>query len=134
MGIAIWSSRYETGHRIIDSQHQALFGAINQLAESFRAGNSSCQVRESLAFLEEYTCEHFQTEEGLMREAGFAGLAEHAAIHAELVEQVRELQARLEGGQPATMEVMIFLADWLTHHIDEADMALVDFLKDQQRG
>jgi len=133
MEIAIWSSRYETGNQVIDIQHRALFNAINRLAESFRAGNSSRQVKESLAFLAQYTSEHFQTEEALMREAGFAGVAAHAAVHAQLMGQVGDLQSRLDEGQPVTMEVMIFLADWLTHHIDEVDMAMVDFLKERQQ-
>jgi hemerythrin len=32
------------------------------------------------------------------------------------------------------MDVTIFLADWLTHHINDVDMRYVDFFKKQQEG
>lgn len=133
MDIAIWSSRYETGIELIDGQHKALFAAINQLAHAFRAGTASDQVRESLAFLVSYTDEHFRSEEHYMREMGYSGLASHALEHAALMEQVRDLQAELVGGKLVTMDVTIFLADWLKRHISGSDMGYVDFVKDKAR-
>ena len=55
MTIATWDPRFATGIPLIDDQHRALFVAINALAESFRAGHASTQVKESLDFLAHYT-------------------------------------------------------------------------------
>ena len=129
MAIANWSSRYETGIGSIDSQHQALFQALNKLADSFKAGTPKEQVKDSLDFLVKYTAEHFQTEERYMRDMDYPGLGPHVALHAELMEKAHALQAKHLQGTPTTMEVTIFLADWLKHHINAVDMEYVAFAR-----
>jgi hemerythrin len=133
LAIAIWNERFETGIALVDAQHQALFEAVNQLAASFGAGRTADQARESLDFLAKYTIEHFQTEEHFMQEMGYPALRPHAAEHARLVNKVQLLQARMAEGKPITMDVTIFLADWLKHHIHGSDMAYVRFVKDKNR-
>jgi hemerythrin len=132
MPIAIWNSRFETGIDLIDAQHKSLFAAVNQLVDSFQEGKARAQVKESLDFLVDYALEHFQTEERFMRAADYPGLAEHMTEHARLLEQVRDLQMDLLDGKAATMDVTIFLVDWLKVHIHESDMAWVYFMKDQR--
>lgn len=133
MPIAIWSSRFETGIAIIDQQHQALFEAVNKLADSFKNGTASAQVKASMDFLVKYTVEHFQTEEKFMKEMGYPKLTSHTAEHAQLVAKAKDLQARLAEGKPVTVEVTSFLADWLKHHINEVDMGYVEFAKAKGR-
>ncbi len=133
MAIAIWSSRFETGIPIIDTQHKALFEAVNKLADSFKAGTSAAQVKASMDFLVKYTVEHFQTEEKYMREIDYPKLTSHMAEHAQLVAKAQGLQAKLAEGKPVTVEVTTFLADWLKHHINEVDMGYVEFLKAKNR-
>ncbi len=133
MAIAIWSSRFETGIPIIDTQHKALFEAVNKLADSFKAGTSAAQVKASMDFLVKYTVEHFQTEEKYMREIDYPKLTSHMAEHAQLVAKAQALQAKLAEGKPVTVEVTTFLADWLKHHINEVDMGYVEFLKAKNR-
>ena len=74
MTIAIWSSQFETGIDLIDSQHKALFEAVNSLEASFSIGNINNAAKKSLDFLEKYTIEHFQTEERFMRDAAYPGV------------------------------------------------------------
>ena len=130
MAIAVWSSRFATGIPLVDAQHQSLFQAVNRLAESFREGNTAAQVKESLDFLVGYTQEHFQTEERFMREMDYPGLAEHMGEHARLMEQVHDLQMNHAEGRPVTLDVAIFLADWLRDHIHGSDLAYVRFMKE----
>lgn len=133
MAIAIWSSRFETGIPIIDTQHKALFEAVNKLADSFKNGTASAQVKASMDFLVKYTVEHFRTEEKYMREIDYPKLTSHMAEHAQLVAKAQGLQAKLAEGKPVTLEVTTFLADWLKHHINEVDMGYVEFLKAKNR-
>ena len=133
MPIAIWSSRFETGIAIIDQQHQALFEAVNKLADSFKSGTASAQVKASMDFLVKYTVEHFQTEEKFMKEMGYPKLSSHMAQHGQLVAKAKDLQARLAEGKTVTVEVTSFLADWLKHHINEEDMGYVEFAKAKAR-
>lgn len=134
MTVAIWNARYETGIELIDAQHRSLFDAINQLAEAFRLGLSREQARESLAFLMRYVGEHFQTEERFMEDLGFPGLAAHRAEHDELTGMTQDLAIRLAGGEPVTMDVTIFISDWLQRHIRESDLKYVAFLHDTHRN
>jgi hemerythrin len=131
--IAVWNNRFETGIAIIDTQHKSLFDALNKLADSFGAGTSKSHVKESLDFLMKYAAEHFETEERFMRDMGYPALASHMAEHAQLTGKTRDLQNRLVEGKPMTVEVTIFLADWLRHHIQEVDMGYVAFAKDKAR-
>lgn len=133
MAIANWSSRYETGIGIIDTQHKALFEAVNKLADSFKAGTSKAQVKDSLDFLVKYTVEHFQTEEKYMRDMDYPKLTSHMAEHAQLILKAKDLQDKLAEGKSMTMDVTIFLADWLKHHINDVDMDYVAFTKEQNR-
>ena len=66
-----------------------------------------------------------------MREMNYPRLAEHMGQHAQLMEQVRDLQMDLMDGKPVIMEVTILLAEWLKAHIHDSDMAYVYFMKDQ---
>jgi hemerythrin-like metal-binding protein len=131
MAIANWNSRFETGIGSIDSQHQSLFEAMNKLADAYRLGVAKVQAEESLGFLVQYTHEHFLAEEKVMRDMDYPGLGPHMALHAELMEQAHAMQASHAQGSPTTMEVTIFLADWLKHHIHEADMDYVAFTREK---
>ena len=66
-----------------------------------------------------------------MREMGFPALASHELEHAALMQEVQDLRAKLVSGKPVTMDVTVFLADWLKRHISESDKCYVDFVKDQ---
>ena len=133
MAIANWNSRFETGIDLIDNQHKALFDAVNKLADSFKAGTSKAQVKDSMDFLVQYTVEHFATEEKIMKDMGYPKVTSHIAEHLQLVQKAQALQAKLAEGKPVTMEVTIFLADWLKHHINEVDMGYVEFKRAQDR-
>ncbi len=134
MAIAHWNSRYATGIEVIDAQHRAIFEALNRLAEAFRTGRAPGLVDESLEALLAYTVEHFQTEERYMRELDYPGLAAHQAEHAVLIVKSQELRERYAEGSPVVMDVTIFFADLLQHHINQVDMAMVAFMKEQQEG
>ena len=133
MAIAIWSSQFETGIDLIDSQHKTLFEAVNRLEASFSLGDTDNAVKKSLDFLGKYTIEHFQTEEQFMRVAGYPGLAKHMVEHSLLLTKLSDLKARLAEGTPLTMDVMTFFAGWLGHHIYGTDLAMVRFLKEKDR-
>jgi hemerythrin len=49
LNIAIWNNRYVTGIEVIDAQHQSLFAAVNEVAESFKSGTSHERVRVCMA-------------------------------------------------------------------------------------
>jgi hemerythrin len=134
MTLAVWGPSLETGIDVIDAQHKALFEAIDTLATSFRAGLAVTKARESLEFLARYTVEHFQTEERFMRAMGYPDLDAHRVEHGRLVSKLQMLQVKQGKGYLVTAEVATFVADWLAHHIHEADMGYVQFARERVRG
>lgn len=136
MTLAVWSDRYETGIPEIDAQHRRLFQAINRMEAAYQAGTEEVEAQASLAFLARYTLEHFETEEALMREVGYPMLSFHQKEHADLMDRILVMKAKLDAGFQVPLDgadfaahVANFAADWLAHHINEADMGYVQFVK-----
>lgn len=118
-----WKEDYSVGNALIDKQHQALFALVNEVADKVKAGNMP-EIIGVIKRLATYTVEHFKDEEAIMKKAGYASFEDHQMIHAELVEKVLDLQAKLEKKQPVSMVGIIrFLSDWLKDHILQDDMA-----------
>lgn len=124
-----WDSRFAVGVATIDAQHRTLFDHVNALHDAMQAGHGKDEIGKTLAFLARYTVEHFHTEEELMRRTSYPGYLSHKAIHDDLTQQVKDLQAKLDrGSQMLSLSVMHFLRDWLSHHISEEDKKLAQHL------
>jgi hemerythrin len=132
MPIARWNDRYETGIEIIDAQHRALLEDLNHLAEVLEGGAAVEALNEGLAGLAQRTIKHFQTEEGLMKEMGYPARCGHLDQHHDLILQVRTLQYLQAKGQAVGREVADHLAGWFDHHIRDADMGYVSYLRAQR--
>ncbi len=110
-----WKKEYELGHAGIDAQHRELFELTNQMA----AARTADELKPLLMVLYKHTREHFQLEEGLMRDAGFPGLAEHAEYHNKLLLRLTDLSLK---DHAAIDKLMV---DWALRHtqFDDADAA-----------
>ncbi len=130
MPFATFSDDLRLGHEQIDRQHASLFEAVNQLHDAMRAGNSRQELSRILAFLRAYTIEHFQTEGAFMRDTDYPGMEAHQTEHENLVQQVKDLEAKhTAGSMTISLTVMTFLKDWLEHHVSEVDRKLVGHLQ-----
>jgi hemerythrin len=133
MPIAVWMPKYLTGNPAVDRQHQRLFELVNELHHGIISGHGRETMGPTLKALAGYTLEHFATEEGFMRSAGYAHYARHKAKHDQLAAQVKDLMAQYDAGSlalPGTLSK--FLADWLTHHIKEEDMEMISWLRQKE--
>jgi hemerythrin len=77
----IWAQKYETGSSAIDKQHKELFSKIDELSLALYNGTAKRIVEGMISFLERYIEDHFKTEEGIMRMAGYPHLSSHTQIH-----------------------------------------------------
>jgi hemerythrin-like metal-binding protein len=123
MALLRWdNSRYSVGVKFVDGQHHILFGLINDLHDAMLRGEAKSQMGELLRKLAEYTQTHFTAEEKMMAAAKYPGLADHQLKHRDLIKQVQEFSSRFEKGELAlTLDLMNFLRDWLTNHIQKVD-------------
>jgi len=135
MDIAIWDDSFKTGHNIVDTQHQELFKMVNQLHAAIVGGHGKEVLIPTLQKLASYTIEHFRSEEELMTAACYPALAEHKKKHEDLAREVGDLMEKYQSGK-AVLSITLsnFLANWLRHHIKEDDIALVKFLKNQNKA
>jgi len=124
----IWDSSIQTGHRVVDLQHQAIFKAFNRLLKAMQQGKGRDEVHRTLVFLQDYTQRHFSMEEELMDQSDYPDMSQHCTLHHEFIEKVVRLTDRSERGATVTIAVMQFLKDWLVDHVKVEDMRLTRHL------
>ena len=129
MAAFVWTSKLETGVVALDDQHKRLFEAINDLGQAFRYGDIAAQIEQSMAFLLNFTLEHFLEEEAWMRTIEYPEIEAHQAEHAKLVASLLALRDRSNAGEHMTRRVTQYLVHWLGQHIEEFDM---DYIKHAQ--
>jgi len=116
----------------IDDQHRALFAEVDRFDAAVRAGVQGAEIRKLFAFLGQYAQEHFESEERLMRDAGYPRLASHALEHAEFRRRLATLLPHWESeGESIAllMAVSGFLARWLREHVATSDRAIGEYLR-----
>ena len=116
----------------IDDQHRALFAEVDRFDAAVRAGVHGPELRKLFAFLGRYAQEHFETEERLMRDAGYPRLASHALEHAEFRRRLATLLPHWESEGDSIallMAVSGFLARWLREHVATSDRAIGEYLR-----
>lgn len=117
-----WSDDYSVGVEEIDAQHKELVRLLNSLHQAIHERHGSDACRRILDELTDYTRVHFAVEESLMRISGYPDFANHKKIHTTLIQQIHDLQVKLDSGAAKiSFELLHFLKNWLMVHIVEAD-------------
>jgi hemerythrin len=130
MDLIKWKNEYAVDVAEIDEQHRHLIGLINRLGDAMSV-NKGCEVVDAvLAELVSYTTYHFDAEERLFLQHGYDEREEHRKAHAELAAGVRELSdAARRDDRKRSIEVMLFLSDWLNRHILDEDRKFGEYVK-----
>ena len=124
------NSPYDTGVRIIDEQHQELFGIVDRLRRMIAEGTARNVVEALLGDLLACSERHFATEETYMSKFSYPDFSQHASEHASMLTSLQELHARFqESQQIMALMVPTFMEGWLKHHISDGDLGFVTFLK-----
>lgn len=124
------TSQADTGIRVLDEQHQELFGTVDRLRRMIEGGAARHLVEALLGDLLACTERHFATEETYMSRFGYPDFPQHVSDHASMLISLRELQAKFQESQQAmALMVPTFLEGWLKHHASDGDLGFVTFLK-----
>jgi len=122
MALLKWDSKYSVGVKTLDGQHTVLFGLLNDLHAAMLKGQAQTLTGPMLRKLAEYTRNHFSAEERMMEAAKYPGLAGHRIKHRDLIKQVEDFAVRFERGEASiNLQLLSFLRDWLTNHIQKVD-------------
>lgn len=122
-----WTKALETGHEIIDHQHQGLFECLAEL-ETATAEQRTLLAVYSITRLKHYVREHFETEEAVMKQCRYPKLKEHIVEHQTFRTKMLDLQSKAIV-MDVSMEMVGFLSDWLVNHIAKSDLEYVRFLR-----
>ena len=133
MAVIEWNSTYSVGIEKIDQQHKQLFEMLNRLHEAMGSGKGSQAVAAVLEQLVQYTRTHFSDEENMMSAYQYPDFSAHKHLHEDLVRQISDFQKKQQANQLGlSIEVQVFLRNWLSKHILENDLKYSPFLK--QKG
>jgi hemerythrin len=130
---AEWSDELSVGIEEIDAQHKILVELVNRLYEETIIHKADLSVLDDILHeLVEYTIIHFAVEESLFRIFDYPGTEIHTRHHNELKLQVLELQQKVRSGEETiNTKLLLFLKNWLQHHILEEDKLYGPFLLQQ---
>jgi hemerythrin len=117
-----WNHQCTVNVKAMDVQHNILMDTMNELRMATVRGAGREQLSEILDRLIEFTRMHFWSEEQLMEQAGFPGLAEHRAEHHSLLAQMLQSAHRVQYGEGVQMRPLLcLLRDGYVAHIEGLD-------------
>ncbi|AJE04362.1 bacteriohemerythrin [Geobacter pickeringii] len=122
MALITWSDSLSVKVKQFDDQHKKLVDMVNQLFDAMKSGKGNQVMGDILKQLIAYTQTHFAAEERLMAQHAYPDYEAHKKEHNALVMQVLDLQKQFQEGKAVlTQNVMTFLRDWLSKHIQGDD-------------
>ena len=109
-------------------------GLVNSLHDAMLAGRGAQILETLLAELTKFTLIHFANEEKLMAAVHYPEMPAHVQQHDRIRRTVKEMKARFERGEAAmTIELILFLSDWLKNHTTTTDLRLGDYIQVEQK-
>ncbi len=130
MPLITWNDKISVNIAEFDNQHKKLIVIINELNDAMCQGKGKEMMEKILANLIDYTKTHFGAEERLMKTHGYTEYAQHKKEHDDLAGKVLDMQQKYrEGKVTISLEVMNFLKNWLTTHIQGTDKKYTQFFK-----
>ena len=125
----VWHDSYASGNARIDSQHRQLFDYANSLITAVIEQRPRDEVKPLVQALIDEAAAHFAEEETILRQQAYPGSSEHAAIHAQLLQQARGLANKYEDGSLGIGELFSYLAyDVVAQHMLAEDRKFFPYL------
>ncbi len=129
MGFIKWTSNYSVNIAEVDEQHKKLISLVNEMNDAMSVGKGRDVLGPVLTELVNYTVYHFTTEERLFQLYNYPDYEKHKKTHEDLTAKANKLQETFNAGNKTiTIDVMLFLSDWLNVHILVEDMKYGTFL------
>ena len=138
MPLVQWSDDLSLHIPSIDQQHRKLFDLVNHLHDEIQKkekGEKSeaelkTVIESVLDDLSQYVIKHFAYEEGLLDENKYLESKVHKEEHEVLMHRLVDLQVDIDDdqGNKRAEDLLEFLKDWLTCHIQLTDKKYASFL------
>ena len=122
MSLFTWKESYSVHVDELDAHHRKLFGIVNRLYEECLVPGFPGCIDLVIDELAAYADTHFAAEERFMADTGFPGMAAHARMHRAFAGRIGQLrQNSSRNDLELTKELIVFLGNWLLHHVLEED-------------
>jgi hemerythrin len=129
MALLRWNKKYSVGVNGLDSEHAAFLRSLNRLHAAMIKGQGKDVTGRLLRGLPDGARAHFASEELLMKNTNYPGLAEHRARHEEFARYLNELATLMERGERGLSILLLhFMREWITNHIQQDDKAYAPWL------
>jgi hemerythrin len=123
MPLIKWGPQLSVEVARFDDQHKQLVSLINELYDASLTRKGNEKLGHIINELLDYTNTHFLDEEHLMDRYEYPFRVIHKAAHDTLKQKVLELDSKIKLGQTVlSLDVLFFLKNWLTSHIQDDDM------------
>lgn len=123
---------FHLGDPALDLEHQGQLDLLLDIEADLRADAEREKLAASLDRLIEFTSLHFMSEQVMMRQQAYPGLAEHEAEHDELMAEMRDFQTRISADKRMlSASDLATLHDWVLRHIHTQDAAFADYMARQ---
>lgn len=127
----LWSENMGTGVAPMDSDHKWLIEAIAHCHELVELGDE-VQAKILLDQLSKYAQAHLEREESLMEAVGYPWFDNHRSVHQLYIKKVNQMHVKLDQGQLLNTDMVDFLWDWWTEHIQTLDLAYVEYCEGKE--
>lgn len=118
-----------TGNTVIDREHRTLVELLDKVRQISQSTDQNVEIMRALTAMYLYAKDHFFDEEGLMERLGYPERELHTRQHKEFLEKTHGLtDACLEGALKFD-QLADFLTGWLTRHVEEEDIRIIQFAK-----
>lgn len=129
MPLLEWDKSFELGIKQYDEHHMYLVALLNEAYDNFIGGANTEILGAVLDKLIDYATYHFAAEEQWMDVQGYEGLTRHREEYNTFSRRVVEIRNDFhEGKTHLSLEVLIFLKDWLSDHILRTDAGYAPFV------
>lgn len=122
MSFIEWGTSFELGVKQFDDHHKHLVSLINRLYDDYTTEAPTETVGAILDELFDYASYHFITEELWMEKQEYPNLLTHSEEHDKFCNNIIGMKLEYnEGKLNLSLDIMIFLKNWLTDHILKTD-------------
>ena len=122
MALFTWYKTYSVNNEELDNHHKTLFDILNRLYDNCMVKDIAHCLDPIVEELVSYSKYHFTAEEQYMRSIGYKDIDKHSAEHGIFTQKVLRLQQVVNKDDfELTKELIVFLGNWLLHHVLEED-------------
>ncbi|MCX7905423.1 MAG: bacteriohemerythrin [Elusimicrobiales bacterium] len=130
MNLINWNESLSVGIDKFDQEHKKLVSLINHLNLAMSQGKSKDILGGIISELIKYSQTHFKNEEDFFKEINFNESQSHINSHKAFVIKVGDFESRFKRGQIGlSVDIINFLKEWLTKHIQVEDKKYGEFAK-----